>query len=210
MWQMQLKDLQRELPFKFRIWSWCGSSKTENGKKIYEKYIVLGYIDSRDAMNLLDEVVWPENRQRDHKEIKWNLYAGVGIKINNDWVWKWDCGVESNTEAEKGESSDSFKRACVNRWIWRFLYDLPTLRITREEANKNAYNLTEFVKSKFAKELEPRFPKPEFTEEIFEKLKEACKWKDMKEIVKLTEQWEEKYRISEEMNKKITLFLESL
>lgn len=208
--KMNLKDLQRELPFKFRIWSWSGDYTVENGKKIYKNYIVLGYIDSRDAMNLLDEVVWPENRQRDHKEIKWNLYAGVGIKINNDRVWKWDCGVESNTEAEKWESSDSFKRACVNRWIWRFLYDLPVLRITKDEATKNAFKLTEFVKTKFAKELEPRFPKPEFTEDVLEKFKGSCKWKTMEEVVKLAQKWKEKYRVSEEMNKKIDLFLESL
>jgi hypothetical protein len=37
-------------------------------------------------------------------------------------VFKSDCGTESNTEKEKGESSDSFKRACVNWGIGRELY----------------------------------------------------------------------------------------
>lgn len=103
-----------------------------NTKK-WSGYSLLLYKDARCDMNILDETVGAENWQRDHKEVKGNLYCGVGIKnaITNgeqiiyDWIWKWDCGSESNTEKEKGESSDSFKRACVNWGIGRELYTTP-------------------------------------------------------------------------------------
>ena len=52
------------------------------------------------------------------------LFAGVGIKIDDEWVWKWDTGSESQVEKEKGQVSDAFKRACVQWGIGRFLYSM--------------------------------------------------------------------------------------
>lgn len=87
---------------------------------------VLLYKDARVDQNILDETVGAENWQRDHKELKGNIYCGVSIKFDCKdgfyWVTKWDCGAESNTEKEKGEASDSFKRACFNWGIGRELY----------------------------------------------------------------------------------------
>lgn len=85
------------------------------------------YKNARCDMNILDETVGPLNWQRDHKELKGNMYAGISIydKEKNTWVTKWDCGAESNTEAEKGEASDSFKRAGFNWGIGRELYTSP-------------------------------------------------------------------------------------
>ena len=90
---------------------------------------ILLYKNARVDMAMLDELVGPMNWQRDHKEIKGNLYCGVGIHTEKGWVWKWDCGTESNTEKEKGEASDSFKRACVNWGIGRELYTAPAIWI---------------------------------------------------------------------------------
>ena len=85
---------------------------------------LLLYKDARCDMNILDEVYGPEGWQRRHEVINGNLYCGIGIwnKEINDWVWKWDCGTESYTEKEKGEASDSFKRAAFNIGIGRELY----------------------------------------------------------------------------------------
>lgn len=99
---------------------------------------LLLYKDARCDMNILDEsgVVW----QRDHKEVKGVMYCGVGIKCGDDWVWKWDAGTESNTESQKGEASDSFKRANVNWGIGRELYTAPMIFHTCETepfANKH-------------------------------------------------------------------------
>lgn len=102
--------------------------------------VLLLYKDARVDMNILDETVGNINWQRDHFECKGNLYCRVGINVAEDnsssgWVWKADCGAESNTEAEKGEASDSFKRACVNWGIGRELYTSPFIWVKIEDAN---------------------------------------------------------------------------
>lgn len=91
---------------------------------------LLLYKDARCDMRILDEsgVLW----QRKHYECKGNLFCSVGIKIGDEWVWKDDCGAESYTEKEKGEASDSFKRACFNWGIGRELYTAPFIWVSAE------------------------------------------------------------------------------
>lgn len=88
---------------------------------------LLLYKDARCDMAILDETVGALNWQREHYEVKCNMYCKVSIwdTEKNTWVWKSDCGTESNMEARKGEASDSFKRACVNWGIGRELYTSP-------------------------------------------------------------------------------------
>ena len=97
---------------------------TENGAQL------LLYKDARCDMNILDETVGANNWQRQHMEHRGNLFCAVGIKENGEWVWKEDAGAESNTEAEKGHASDSFKRACVNWGIGRELYTSPFIWVS--------------------------------------------------------------------------------
>lgn len=94
-------------------------------------FSLLLYKDARCDQNVLDETVGQENWQRDHKEVKGNLFCGVSIwdEDKKQWITKWDCGVESNTEKEKGEASDSFKRACFNWGIGRELYTAPFIYV---------------------------------------------------------------------------------
>ena len=94
-------------------------------------FTLLCYKDARVDMDILDETVGAERWQRRHYEVKSNLYCEVGIHFEGvGWVFKGDCGTESNTEKEKGEASDSFKRACVNWGIGRELYTAPKIFIT--------------------------------------------------------------------------------
>ena len=99
--------------------------------------ILLLYKDARVDMNILDETVGAENWQREHYECKGNLFCRVGIDVteSNSWVWKSDCGVESNSDAQKGEASDSFKRACFNWGIGRELYTVPFIWIPADKCN---------------------------------------------------------------------------
>jgi hypothetical protein len=85
----------------------------------------------------LDEVVGANNWQNDFKVINNNLYCGIGIfnSDSNQWVWKWDCGTESNTEKEKGEASDSFKRAGFKWGIGRELYTAPFTWISSDKVD---------------------------------------------------------------------------
>lgn len=106
--------------------------------------VLLLYKNARCDMNILDETVGAENWQREHYECKGNLFCRVSINVNDitediapRWVWKSDCGVESNTEAQKGEASDSFKRACFNWGIGRELYTAPFIWIPAKKCNIN-------------------------------------------------------------------------
>ena len=105
--------------------------------------VLLLYKDARVDMNILDETVGASNWQREHYECKGNLFCRVGIRIDRkdetggyaEWVFKSDCGTESNTEAQKGEASDSFKRACFNWGIGRELYTAPFTWIADDKCN---------------------------------------------------------------------------
>ena len=95
---------------------------------------LLLYKDARCDMRILDETVGPFRWKRWHGVINGNLYCTVSIYddttgVVGDWVEKQDVGVESRTEAEKGEASDAFKRACVNWGIGRELYTAPFIWI---------------------------------------------------------------------------------
>lgn len=89
--------------------------------------VVLLYKDARVDMRLLDEVVGAMNWRREHAIIGDRLYCTVSIYNEQtcEWVGKSDVGTESNTEKEKGQASDSFKRACFNWGIGRELYSAP-------------------------------------------------------------------------------------
>lgn len=99
---------------------------------------LLLYKDARCDMNILDEsnVKW----QRKHLEHKGVMYCSVGIYDTDigEWVWREDAGSESYTEKEKGEASDSFKRACVNWGIGRALYTSPFIWIPAKDCNIKA------------------------------------------------------------------------
>jgi hypothetical protein len=90
---------------------------------------ILAYKDARVDMNRLDEVIGQGMWQRDHKEIKGVIYCGIGIWFEGALIWKWDAGAESMAEKQKGEASDSFKRAGFNWGIGRELYDYPVISI---------------------------------------------------------------------------------
>lgn len=118
-------------------------SVKENSDLKKSGLVLLLYKDARVDMNILDEAVGSENWQREHYECKGNLFCRVGIRTERkdetggyaEWVFKSDCGTESNTEAQKGEASDSFKRACFNWGIGRELYTAPFMWIPADKCN---------------------------------------------------------------------------
>lgn len=88
-------------------------------------FSLLLYKDSRVDMNVLDETVGALNWQRSHTRENANCIVSIWDEDKKVWVSKEDTGTESNTEAEKGLASDSFKRACFNWGIGRELYTAP-------------------------------------------------------------------------------------
>ena len=92
---------------------------------------LLLYKNARVDMKIMDELFTPMGWKRTHKLIGDRLYCCVEVynPETKEWICKEDVGVESNTEAEKGQASDSFKRACVNWGIGRELYTAPRISV---------------------------------------------------------------------------------
>ena len=105
---MKLADV---MPCKYRV-----QSSKKNGCQL------VAYIDARQAMDHLDSVMTPAKWQDKYYEVQGKVYCSVGLKFEEEWIWKSDCGSESNVEGEKGQASDAFKRACVKWGLGRFLY----------------------------------------------------------------------------------------
>ena len=92
---------------------------------------LLLYKDARCDQRLLDETVGPFRWTREHMLINGNLFCTVSIKDSEgEWVSKQDVGTESNTEKEKGQASDAFKRACFNWGLGRELYTSPKIFVS--------------------------------------------------------------------------------
>lgn len=92
---------------------------------------LLLYKTSRVDRQMLDEVYGEMNWQCRYEDHKGNLFCSIGVWDENksQWVWKEDCGTESNTEKEKGEASDSFKRAGFRWGIGIELYTAPQIYV---------------------------------------------------------------------------------
>lgn len=93
--------------------------------------VLLLYKDARVDMRILDQVFGPGNWQRTHEVINGNLFCNIDVWDPDKaaWVRKQDVGVESNTEKEKGQASDAFKRAGFNVGIGRELYTGPFIYV---------------------------------------------------------------------------------
>ena len=158
---MNLKNLAREIPYKWRVQSFS---------KFKPSAQCVAYIDARAVMDLLDEVVSVENWQDKYEVVHNHLFASIGIFAYDKWIWKTDCGVESNIEVEKGEASDAFKRAAVKWGIGRFLYALDIKRVGAnktddgkkpkpyviDESGKRVWNLTKYINGLNGKEIPPK------------------------------------------------------
>lgn len=105
---------------------------------------LLLYKDARCDMNILDEIVGRQNWQRSHEVINGNLFCNVSIydESKKEWITKQDVGTESYTEKEKGQASDSFKRACFNWGIGRELYTAPFIWIPADKVTLKEKTVT--------------------------------------------------------------------
>lgn len=124
-------------------------------KQVFEKgAILLLYKDARYDMKVLDETFGSMNWQCDYKVVKDNLYCGIGVRDKDikEWVWKWDCGIESREDGDgnekKGEASDAFKRAGFKWGIGVELYTSPFIFANVETVEKDH---KWYLKDKFIK-----------------------------------------------------------
>lgn len=120
-----MSDLLAKLsaPFPPALISWrVGPVDNKDNPK---NGIALAYIDARDVQDRLDAVCGVGWQSRyTHADKK--TVCEIGIKIDNEWVWRADGAGDTDMEAEKGSLSDAFKRAAVKWGVGRYLYDAPS------------------------------------------------------------------------------------
>lgn len=161
--------LKEEIPYKWKI---------QNYNFDRTKATCVAYIDARDVMNRLDDVVWPGNWQDKYYEAHWRLICSLWIKFDDEWIWKSDTGSEAKGEWEKSLVSDAFKRAAVKWWIWRFLYDLDIKWISWDESRKKPiddnwkiiYDITDYFRKQDSKAVTNEIDLDEYRSDLSWKL----------------------------------------
>jgi hypothetical protein len=115
-------------PFDATDIEWRVSRAGVGGKQgIYCK--VLAYITNRAIMSRLDEVCGPANWRNEEPRIlningKSAFCVGISIRVDNEWLTKWDVAEPTNIEPAKGGFSGAMKRAGAQLGIGRYLYHL--------------------------------------------------------------------------------------
>jgi hypothetical protein len=143
--QDELKTITEALatPFPAASINW----KPQAVSKDKTRALAVAYIDARDVMDRLDEVVGAFNWQVEHVEACGQLVTRIGIKnpLNSEWVWKSDLGFISGSDSDKeddqvkaikGTPSDGLKRAGVEWGIARYLYKLPKVWVEFDAEKK--------------------------------------------------------------------------
>lgn len=100
----------------------CGTNREG---KVWAK--VLAYVTNRAIMARLDEVCGPGNWRNEFRE--WNagkagVLCGISVRVDGEWVTKWDGAENTDIEEVKGGLSSAMKRAAVQWGIGRYLYEL--------------------------------------------------------------------------------------
>ena len=132
---MNIHDqLRRPFPLTKIHWRVGNTNAKKLGCKPWEatEGAALAYVDARDVMKRLDDVLSTENWQCRYP-ISDNglLICEIGIRASifgldrGDWIWKSNGAGETDIEAKKGACSQALVRAGVVWGIGQYLYALP-------------------------------------------------------------------------------------
>jgi hypothetical protein len=104
-------------------WRIQQSGKTGNGNLWA---MVLAYVTNRAIMKRLDDVCGKAGWRNEYRDIPNNggVECGISIKVDGEWITKWDAAENTQVEAVKGGRSGAMKRAAVQWGIGRYLYNL--------------------------------------------------------------------------------------
>lgn len=85
----------------------------------------LAYVDARDVMKRLDDVVGTENWQDKYIAVDGGFVCELSLRIDGEWITKSNGANNTKVEAVKGGISGALKRAAVNFGVGRYLYYMP-------------------------------------------------------------------------------------
>jgi hypothetical protein len=134
--ECEINDLLKRLalPFPPEDIEWRVGTKTQDGSR----GLALPYITNRAVMERLDETVGPVNwRNTYEKGPDGGVLCGLAIRVQDEWITKYDGAANTDVEAVKGGLSDAMKRAAVQWGIGRYLYRLPSYWVPLKQTGKS-------------------------------------------------------------------------
>jgi len=115
----------------------------------------IAYADNRAIQKRLDDVLGPMNWRNEFEKTEGGFLCGLSIRIDGEWITKWDGADSSHIEKLKGSISNSMKRAAVQFGIGRYLYwlDLDRANVIKKfdatpEQKKNGHYATVYKDNK--------------------------------------------------------------
>lgn len=120
-------------PFPARSINWRPGAVTKDRTRC----IALAFIDARDVMQRLNDVVGFNRWQCRYPIVDSGLViCEVGLELDGAWIWKANGAGESDIEGKKGSCSDAFKRAAVLWGVGQYLYSLPDTWVPYDDYKK--------------------------------------------------------------------------
>lgn len=126
-----LKQLKNPFDPKFVKWR-VGATNTDKTKGI-----ALAYIDSREVMKRLDEVMGIGGWRSKLIHFQNGFICEIDLKIDDEWITKANNAAYTHVEPEKGGASDALKRAASTWGVGRYLYYLPNVWVEIKPAGKS-------------------------------------------------------------------------
>ena len=123
--EKQINLAKLAAPFDLSDIEWRVSRAGMGAKGVF--CMVLAYVTNRAIQKRLDEVCGPDNWRNEEPKIvdvngKSAFACGLSIRINDEWLTKWDVAEPTNVEPAKGGWSGAMKRAGAQWGIGRYLY----------------------------------------------------------------------------------------
>ncbi len=134
---MDLKKLCEPFPADDVEWRIGRSGKGDKGYWA----TCLAYLTNRAIMQRLDDVCGPASWKNEHPTVgpAGGVVQGISIKLDGEWITKWDGAENTDIESVKGGLSDAMKRAGVLWGIGRYLYNLDEGFAECSDVKQNGY-----------------------------------------------------------------------
>lgn len=123
-------------PFPAEAIGWKAQSVKNN------RALAVAYIDARDVMRRLDDVLGPLNWTDDYTALAdGSIMCRLSVRLpGGDWVTKCDVGGASDQpdagDRLKAAFSDALKRAAVKLGVGRYIYEMPHSWVDYDPAKK--------------------------------------------------------------------------
>lgn len=129
-----MNDLLNRLkePFPVKAIHWRVGATTQDKSK----GIALAYIDSRDVMRRLDDILPLQWQSEILETPSGRVLCRLSLCIDGQWITRTDGAGDTQVEGEKGAISDALKRAAVQFGIGQYLYKLPNVWVELDKYKK--------------------------------------------------------------------------